>query len=116
MTKGGGGGFLVAPSREGAAPIRIRVGDDSDYFTLQVGRWATWDQLPLSAESVKQMCDSVACGGFLEETWKLGSLTLARRASLIVGGTRTLRWGTLSPFLLIPFARWVRRPPEPWLG
>lgn len=116
ITKGGGGGFLLASTRENAAPLRIWVGDDPEYFTVKVGSWATWDQLPLSPESVKKMCASVACGGFLEEAWKLGSLTLARRASLIVGGDRILRWGTLSPFLLIPFSRWMRRTPEPWLG
>ena len=110
-----GGGFQVTPTREGAAPIRLWVGAAPEYFTVQVGSSARWDQLPLVAGTVRKICTSVACGGFLEESWKLGSLTLARRASLIVVGDAALRWGTLSPFLPIPFARWVRRVPEPWL-
>jgi hypothetical protein len=114
MTTVRGTGFRVAPTRADAAALRIGVGDDPDQAVIQVGLWATWDQLPLSAESVTTICFSVACGGFLEETWTLGSLTLARRASLIVGGDRTLRCGTQRPFLLIPGARWVRRKPEPW--
>ena len=115
-TKRGGRRFLVTPTTAGAAAIRLSVGDAADHFTLELGDSARWDHLPLVAETVTKLCASVACGGFLEETWKLGSLTLARRASLVVAGRATLRWGTVSPFLLVPFSRWVRREPKPWLS
>ena len=114
--KGGGAGYEVVPSRSGAAPICLRVAGGPEYFTLEVGRFARFEELPLSVEGVGKMCASVACGGFLEERWQLGGLTLARRASLIVGGDSTLRWGTQSPLFPVPFAHWVRHAPEPWLG
>ena len=115
-TTGGGGGYRVTPTRDGAVPIQLWVGDDPEHFAVSVGSSARWEQLPLSAGSVEKLCASVACGGFLEEAWKLGPLTLARRASLILGGEKTLQWATRGPFLLVPFSRWVRRAPEPWLG
>ena len=113
---GEGERFLVTPTRPGAAAIRLWAETSPEYFTLQVGSAARWEQRPLSAATVRRMCDSVACGGFLEETWKLGSLTLARRASLIVGGESTLRWGTLNRVFPIPFSHWERRAPDAWLG
>ena len=114
--QGGDSGFLVTPARAGAVPIRLGLAASPGYLTFRVGRSAHWDDLPLSADSVAKLCSSVACGGFLEETWTLGRLTLAHQASLIVGGDQTLHWGTRGPSLLIPFSRRVRRAPEPWLG
>lgn len=77
----------VTPANSRATEILLRT-DVPGQFSLHVGANSWWDSIPFSEESIRDVCSSIANGGFTEWRRTLAGKVVATRGELMVGSSR----------------------------
>ncbi|MGH7615497.1 MAG: hypothetical protein ACREMW_15820, partial [Gemmatimonadales bacterium] len=91
----------VTPANPRAAEILLRT-DAPGKYMIHVGASSWWDHIPFSEQSVRDVCSSIANGGFAEWRRIVAGKVVATRGEFMVGTSRWADSGSIPLAGLMP--------------